>query len=382
MALPMGNDPYDALRSPLIPRFVREHARLRQAVIQARRRLPIDLAPILRIEPFVMSKAVGCQLSSTSRQFAAGEMGAEDYADRAGECGDFLLANRMSSDEPVWGYEFDVQTRWAHYPVGTPNVIATVFVVRGLLESHAVRPDATFVRAAQEAVSWVTARLMRQRGSSRYIAYLPSSDVLVHNANLLASGILALSGRILGDERHMLNATECALTSVQAQREDGSWPYGEGSGLTWADNFHTAYNLDGLLQVWLATDDPRIRRSLELGVHHWVRDFFEADGAPKYYPDRPSPYDIHSAATAVDVGFRLASWGLCEPELAGRVAGWTRANLLDSQGWTYYRKSGRRVDRRNFVRWGDAHWGLALGSEALDGRPVPLEACVHRGTHE
>ncbi len=95
-------------------------------------------------------------------------------------------------------------------------------------------------------------------------------------------------------------ALESTATTLAAQRPDGSWPYGEGGGLAWSDNFHTAYNLDGLLLVWIATGDPAVRDGLERGLTHWTRDFFGLSGEPKYYPHRPFPYDIHSAATAVD----------------------------------------------------------------------------------
>ena len=64
------------------------------------------------------------------------------------------------------------------------------------------------------------------------------------------------------------------------------------------------------------------------------------------------------------------------------MAAWTDANLRGKDGATYYQCSGRRVDRRHFVRWGDAH--VALGESALllldRGVQPPLEAEVARGS--
>ena len=44
--------------------------------------------------------------------------------------------------------------------------------------------------------------------------------------------------------------------SVSAQRPDGSWPYAEGEGHGWVDNFHTGYVLEAL-----AICEPRRARS-------------------------------------------------------------------------------------------------------------------------
>ncbi|HSQ21357.1 MAG TPA: hypothetical protein VLQ52_00960, partial [Coriobacteriia bacterium] len=157
----------------------------------------------------------------------------------------------------------------------------------------------------------------------------------------------------------------------------------EGGSLAWSDNFHTAYNLDGLFQVWLATGDAGVKAGLERGVAHWTRDFFETDGAPRYYPDKALPYDIHSAGTAIDVAARLATWGWETAALAEQVAEWTERHLVDPvTGTTYYQKRRFMTDRRHFVRWGDAH--LMLGRASLEllrsRRRDPLEDAVARAS--
>jgi hypothetical protein len=172
------------------------------------------------------------------------------------------------------------------------------------------------------------------------------------------------------------------MTSRAAQRPDGSWPYGEGQGLGWSDNFHTAYNLDGLLLLWLSTGDAEVREALAKGIDHWVRDFFGPSGEPKYYPHKALPYDIHSAATAIDVAARLATWGFPTGTLARQVEQWARSNLIDARtGRTYFQKHRFYVDRRNFVRWGEAHWALAESSLALldAERRSPLESAIRGG---
>ena len=54
-----GIDPFDALNGRRLPASVRAHARTRQAVIQAGKRSPIDLRPVLGVSPRRMAKALG-----------------------------------------------------------------------------------------------------------------------------------------------------------------------------------------------------------------------------------------------------------------------------------------------------------------------------------
>ena len=375
-----GFDPYDALAGTRVPSLIRTRPKARQILIQLRKRTPVNVAPVLGVKPRLFAKALGCFLtaearlhtaergmSAPRRQTACDLVAVMDSA--AGNCGD-----------GSWGYEFDVQTRWAYYAAGSPNLIATFFVGRGLAEAGVSFATDQWLSRGRAAAKYLATNLVRrtERGSP-FFAYTPDSPRLVHNANLLGAGLLAAAGALGGVPEWYEVAGEAASTTLAAQHPDGSWPYGEGAGLGWSDNFHTAYNLDGLLLLWLATGNHAVAEGLERGLKHWTRDFFGPAGEPKYYPDKPFPYDIHSAATAVDVAARLATWGFPTADLARRVGEWTRVNLLDPRtGRTYFQKHRMLVDKRNFVRWGDAHWALARSSLALldAGRRSPLESAL------
>ena len=118
-----GRDPYDALAGRRVPAWVRSHARLRQVAIQLRKRMPIETGGLLGVEPFVMAKTVGCALAAAARYGDSDAVPALTGA---------LEATAGNLGGGAFGYEFDVQTRWAFYPAGSPNLIATVFVARGL----------------------------------------------------------------------------------------------------------------------------------------------------------------------------------------------------------------------------------------------------------
>ncbi len=115
-----GVDPYDALRSPRMPGFVRRSARLRQLAVQVRKRVPWDLAGLLGIEAFVMAKTVGCFLSALARETWArtvvDEASMWEALADAQALVEMLDTCEGYSGNGAWGYEFDVQTRWAFYP--------------------------------------------------------------------------------------------------------------------------------------------------------------------------------------------------------------------------------------------------------------------------
>ena len=381
-----GLDPYDALAGTRIPTFVRSRARTRQAAIQVRKRLPVNLAPLLGIEPRVIAKAIGCFLTAEARLAAAERASPGAHRDAARKFVALLDAAEGNCGDGAWGYEFDVQTRWAHYLASSPNLIATFFVGRGLAAAGACFGDAAMIERARQSAGFLAEPLFRRTKEGRpFFAYTLDNPRLVHNANLLGAGFVAAMGATCSSAGWVELAVGAAATTIAAQRPDGSWPYGEGSGLSWSDNFHTAYNIDGLLLVWLASGDDRVRASLERGVAHWTRDFFGPVGEPKYYPGKPFPYDIHSAATAVDVAARLATWGFPTADLARRVAEWTRVNLLDPRtGRTYFQKHRFYVDKRHFIRWGEAHWALGKSSLALldAGTHSPFEGAVRAAARQ
>ncbi len=369
-----GFDPYDALRGERIPGWVRRSRWLRQALIQLRKRVPLNLSPVLGIEPYIMAKTVGCHLIAAARDSSRGVRGA---AQDSAELSRFLLEDDEIArlDSGAWGYEFDVQTRWAYYAAQTPNVIASYFVARGFLEYGLVFDQRAAIDHANRTAEYVTESLRSPEG---YYCYTPDSPRLIHNANLLAAGLLAVTGRMESSPDRLAMALTAAHISCAEQDEDGLWPYGEGARLAWIDNFHTAYALDGLLLVWLATDDYVVERALRSGAQAWQSRFFGLDGTPAYYVDGRGPQDIHSAATAVDVGMRLASAGIVPPDVFVRVHEWTNRRMVESDGRTIYRIHRWGVDRRHFPRWGDAHWRLAESSTALCSAGVapPLERAL------
>jgi len=339
----LGPDPYEGLNGPL-GRLARGR-RPRQAVIQAYKRLPFAPPPPLRVRPRPNAKTVALVLSGYA---AARDRFAGDAAHWTERCLDDLRRLDLRGDgSSAWGYHFDFQSRWHFYSAATPNAIATCFVVEALL-------DAGRVDLALPARRFIVDELLVERDAGRYFGYTPDDPPLVHNANALVCGALARLHAHEPDETVAAVARDAASTTLGAQRDDGSWPYGEEGNLGWVDNFHTAYTLEGLGRVaaLLGGDADAVAR----GFAFWTERLIEADGTARYYPDRRWPVEAHSYASAIDLLVERGDRGAAERVARAAV----RDLWLPDEGRFAFARTARRLNKRAFVRWTNAPMFRAL----------------------
>lgn len=317
-----GTDPYDGLLSPLAPAL---RGRVpRQAWVQAHKRAGLGLRRLTRVPGVTMTKALA--LFAMAEQQRGEATAADTLVQR-------ILDTRGGGP---WGYEFDVQTRWAHYLAGSPNVVATVFALRALAATGRL-----------EAVSAETTRWLEGLAHpDGHFRYTDASDRLVHNGSLLAAESLALLG---GDRELVQRAVD---RTVAAQAADGSWAYGEGEGLEWVDSFHTIYVLDSLNS--LREDGFEIGTAYERGLNYWYAHCLTWELLPVYTADEKKPSDdVHNIATTVGFLAALAQRGQLEVDPAPAIL-----HLLSHQGPDGgFRNSPRALPH---MRWNQAHASLAL----------------------
>ena len=84
---------------------------------------------------------------------------------------------------------------------------------------------------------------------SMCFGYVPKEDVIVHNANLMGAKLFSRLFRIAKKTNYKDLAYKSANYSVSAQRDDGSWEYGNSNYHGWVDNFHTGFNLVSIEEV-------------------------------------------------------------------------------------------------------------------------------------
>jgi hypothetical protein len=347
-----GHDPYDGLWWAW-PRLMVGGPRRRQAVVQLHARIPLNVRRLRRSEPPRIAKTLG--LFAETHQALAGVAG-QAAAKHESACRAALdLALASASLDGVWGYPFDVQTRWGYYPAGTPNVVVTAFVGEALWRAAKALDVHDYELAATGSAAWVSERLyLEDRG---YFAYHLHSKTLIHNANLLGARFVwhAMPGARSAVERAVDATLSC-------QSADGSWRYGEGSAkLDFVDGLHTGYVLDCLAD--LTEVDPTVEAALGRGFDFYAEHCFRSDGAALLRPGAPAVEDAHSAGTALTTLSRLAGHGLPTAELAERVGERALSSLVRGDR-TIFRRYRRWANRQAYLRWCDAHLARGLATHA------------------
>jgi hypothetical protein len=343
-----GPDPYDGLWHSW-PRRLVGGRRRRQVVMQLHARAPVDVRKLYRRRHPVIPKALGIFGSVGARAHRLGASGRT--LDIAVEALDLLDADRTAGDR-AWGYHWDMQTRWSFYPAGSPNVVVTAFAAAGLLDAAAAASRPDFAARARQSARWALDDLWVE--PEGYFAYHPGRPANIHNASLLGAWLVhvALAGDEVADER----VARAVDRTLAAQRPDGSWPYGEGANLAWADSFHSGYVLTILDR--LQSVDARIADAIGRGAEFYRR-FFDDDGRARLWADRPFPEDGHSAGTGLTTLALLYRRGVVDRTLLERAT----IRVLDAglrDGHAVHRRYRWGVTRVAYLRWCDAHVALGL----------------------
>jgi hypothetical protein len=345
-----GYDPYDALNSPLASILTFGTPFGRRLLTQAVKLSPFNVRPLLRIRPERNAMAIGLVASAYARLATAGDDGAQLEAERLLE---WLSEHHSARDGGMaWGYHFDVQTRICWYGRGAPNTIATSFVAHALLDACEIMGSDRWGDEALAAARYLEANMLDKNPSGPYFRYLPEEPELVHNANVLACGVLVRSARLLGADGMLEPAAVAVSTTVAAQCRDGSWPYGAASYLRWVDNFHTGYILESLAEC--ATLIPSVVPALERGVRYWKRALFLPDGTPKYFSDKVYPLDSQNYAQAIETWLAIAPWDGEAIRRAERVGQLLVERMLDESGYVHFQQRRFWRSKVPLMRWSTA----------------------------
>jgi hypothetical protein len=341
-----GYDPYDALNSPLAPYLTLGTRLGRRVLTQAVKLSPLNPRPVLRIAPAWNAKAIALVASAY-----AGLGAARDDETALGQARRWLrwLVDNGSADTGLgWGYNFDVQTRFFSYPRGTPNVIATSFAAHALLDGQELLGEELWGVAAERSCEFLLGRLLEDDGERVYFRYLPAEKELVHNANVLGCSVLARTAALLG-RADLAEAVRRALpATLDAQRRNGSWPYAEGEGHGWVDNFHTGYVLEGLA---VCDTVLPVRSQLDRGVEYWERELFLPDGTPKYFAERIWPIDAHNYAQAIETWLAVVPWRTGALDAAERCAAQLVERMLTPDGHVAFQQRRWWTSTVPYVRW-------------------------------
>lgn len=379
-----GIDPYDSLNSKVFQALPVLDRRIPRLVLtQAIKRSPINLRPLLMVEPKQNSKALGLFLQSAlmlSNLGLAKTDLAESLAARLGQI------RSPDSTYWCWGYSFPWQTRTLLVPANSPNLVCTTFVANAFLDAWEQLGDRSYLEAAASGAQYILNELYwTDGGSVAGFAYpLRTMRNNVHNGNLLGAALFCRVAKHTGDQSLVDAALKVARYSASRQREDGSWAYGESANQEWIDNFHTGYNLEALRSMQLSLKSDEFDGHIRKGFSFYRGHFFREDGAPRYFHDRTYPIDIHAVAESL---IALVKFSYLDPSnlsLARKVLLWTMKNMWDDRGFFYYRVLRAMKIRTSYMRWSQAWMLLALStflSESGAGIPPssPMKPAVLAG---
>ena len=366
----MGYDPYDALASPPARAIGRSGKLARTVLIQALKRAPVNLRPLLGIKKDLNPKAIALFARAVAllkqRSGSALNPSRMNSAEDLKRDFDFLMETlgKLRSDQherACWGYNFDWQSRAFFAPRGTPNVVCTVFAAQAYLDWFAASENEQALDAAKSSARFLLDALNRTQSQEGHcFSYTPLDRSRVHNVNLLAAELLARLYSIERNSEYYEAASRAVSYTVSRQRDDGSWPYGEARSQQWIDSFHTGFVLVSLKNIIRDLAANEWQASLFRGYEFYKDRFFLADSTPKYYHDKLYPVDAHAAAQSV-ITFVEMKDVMPEASLkATRAVEWAIREMQDTAGYFYFQRQRFYTIKIPYIRWAQAWMLYAL----------------------
>ena len=272
----------------------------------------------------------------------------------------------------AWGYTFDWQAKAFYVPKGTPNIVSTVFIGHALIDMYE-----TF--QCEEAKQYIIGirdfilneMILWQTMGKMCFAYIPGQKAEVHNANLLAAALSCRMAIFLNDPSLNKLVAKAVNFSIANIKEDGFWSYGTMAHHRWMDNFHTAFNLEALLEIRRQMKTSLFDSQIKRVFRYYADHFFLDDGTPKYYHNKLYPIDIHTIAVAIlffagliehkDDLFTDDDMKTAERLMEANV-NLATSQFWDKRGYFYYQKGRFLTNKIPYMRWSQAWMFYALAS--------------------
>ena len=367
-----GDDPFDGLNSLLF----RGLPFLKNTLFgliwtQLFKRSPINFRRIAGVPKKRNPKGVGLFIMGLILEYQRSNERA--LLDQAIELGDWLITQQCDPSvwqAPCWGYHFPWKARAFYVPLGKPNLITTVYVSQALFALGEVTQDPKYTQLALDSADFMVSILYHDTAEQAFFRYIPDESALVHNANLWAAAWVTKSATIRGIPEHLALAKKACQTSLNAQNDDGSWPYGNRSHHQFIDGFHTGYNLETLNIIQQYCPDDAIRAAIKKGFDYYIYHLIDSEGTAKYYHDTPYPLDTHNFAQAI-VTLLILDKDESDTSLVRKVVqrGFNTLYMEPEQRFVY-QKTASGTNRINYSRWTQswAYYSLNMFLNTLDLR--------------
>ncbi|PIS36506.1 MAG: hypothetical protein COT35_10810 [Nitrospirae bacterium CG08_land_8_20_14_0_20_52_24] len=262
-----------------------------------------------------------------------------------------------------WGYNFPWQARAFYVPLGTPNIVTTVFVANAFMDYYDLTKEEEYFNIAKGSCDFILHHMiLMEDDQSLCLGYIPGEKARVHNANMLGASLLARMYSHTQDDMYLGKSMKAMSYSIRALTKEYFWPYGELSHHRFIDNFHTGFNLVSLKNWMDCAGDRRWEDELRQAYHRFLAAFWLDNGCPKYYHDSLYPIDIHNSAQGIVTCLKLVDYNKESIPMAQKIARWAIANMQAEKGYFYYQKSRWYKNKIPYIRWSQAwmFYGLSL----------------------
>ncbi|MFM8370644.1 MAG: hypothetical protein ACKOBD_18005 [Chloroflexota bacterium] len=355
-----GYDPFDGLTTPYAVQLTLGSPILKIALEQSVRRLPFNLRPLLRIQKKHSTKAMGYFASGYLRLYQA--TCSQSYLKKAIECLTYLQENFSQGYAGyAWGNSFEHQSRGGNFPESLPTIVWTSFIGFSFLDAYELLSDRLYLDVARSSCEFILQDLGRRQVTDRSlcISYVPHQQVDVHNSNMLGASLLARVYQHTKEPKLLEVGSKAVKYTMDCQRADGSWYYGEGVRWHWIDGYHTGFILDALYGYMQATGDEFYKDQLIRGMDYY-RNQLSKGIIPKHYSNATYPIDIQAVAQIIQT-FSLIPKDLHgDLDWAERIANWAFENMQDASGYFYFRKGRLFTNKTPFLHWGQSTMLAAL----------------------
>jgi hypothetical protein len=262
-----------------------------------------------------------------------------------------------------WGYNFDWQARSFLTPIGTPNLVSTVFVINSLLDYYDKTKTESCLELAKDGCEFILGNLLLfEDEDTLCFRYMPGNTARVHNVNMLGAALLARVFQLTGDAIFYEKSKKAMSYAIKALNADYSWFYGEADFQRFIDNFHTGFNLVSLLNWMKYTRDYRWEGELTNAYKYFIDTFWLKNGCPKYYHNSLYPIDIHCSAQGIVTCLEMSKYNHKSMPFAMKIAKWAIDNMQDDTGYFYYQKTKWYTNKISYIRWSQAWMFYALSS--------------------
>jgi hypothetical protein len=352
-------DPYDGLLSPLAKAFAGDSKLRQQIWVQAIRRTPFNMRPMLGVAKMVHTKTLSDASSAYSMLFA--HFGDPVHREKATDALSRLLEIGLETASGCgWGLRFPYVSRFAKLCILEPNAFNTINAIHALLDGYTALHDDTYLENALKGFAFLRTDLGYEVFDHGIAwRYTRAISARVYNISGLMIGLTARIGTLLDDDSFFDYMRRLYAFLRSAESSDGSWHYSDDSRGTFVDGFHTGFILEGVLRA-IASGVLEGDQAFDRACAYYLRTFFEPSGLPRYFAHSLYPVDSQNCAQALQTLVFLNRLRLVGADTVARCFSAIDGALWNPSGYYNHRRTAHSLYRTPMHKWATGPMFLAL----------------------